>query len=65
MPLLPRWIKTFSLPICPDCKIKLVFVRASREHAGFNQRRFKCSHCGFAEADIVKVGPKFKTRDFA
>lgn len=64
MPSLPRWIKTVSPPICPDCKIKLVFVRASKEQPGFKQRAFKCPLCGYAEADILKVGPMFKTRDF-
>lgn len=64
MPSLPRWIKTFSPPICPDCKIKMVFVGAIKEQPGFNQRAFKCPQCSNAEADIVKVGPMFKTRDF-
>jgi hypothetical protein len=63
MPSLPRWIKTFSPPICPNCKIKVVFVRASKEQPGFKQRTFKCIPCGYAESDIVKVGPRFKSSD--
>lgn len=65
MPLLPKWIKTFSPPICPRCKTKMAFVGARNEQLGFKQRTFKCPRCGYAEADIVKVGPMFKTRDFA
>lgn len=65
MPSLARWIKTFSPPVCPDCKIQLVFVRASDEQPDFKQRKFKCALCGYAEVDIVKVGPMLKTRDIA
>jgi hypothetical protein len=63
MPLLPRSIKTFSRPICSNCKTKMLFVWASKEQPGFMQRAFECPQCGYAETDIVKVGPAFKTRD--
>lgn len=57
-------LKTFNRPICPNCRAQMVFVRASKEEPGFMQRKFKCPNCGHAETDLVKLGPKLKTRDF-
>lgn len=53
----------FNPPICPNCLTRMAFVRGAPEQAGFTQRAFKCSVCGYAETDIVKIGPAFRTTD--
>lgn len=51
----PYRVKHFGVPVCQTCKKKMIFVWATLEELGFNQRTFKCLTCSYTKTDKIKA----------